>query len=846
MMDNTADNRADMGQDRDLLALRIVRDALDVAPEERARFLSERCGGDVALRQCVEAMLSDIGDADAGERALPHVEPVDALVGECLGPFRVVERIGRGGMGVVYRGERREADFAQTVAIKLIRRGFDFDDVQARFLRERRILARLNHPNLARLIDGGVAPDGRPWFALEFVDGDAITRWCDARRLAVRERVKLFLDVCAAVQYAHSQLVVHRDLKPGNILVGDDGTVRLLDFGIARLLEGSEDGGVTLTMKGAGYALTPEYAAPEQFQGTAVGVAADVYALGVVLYELIAGTGPYVLDRHDLATAGRTVREKEPDALTQAIARDASAGTARLAARGTSAHAFRATVRGDLSRILGKALAKEPERRYPSVEAFAADLSRWLAGAPVHVSGNGFGYRFGKFVRRNRVAVGIASVLALGLLAASVLALRLAWSERIQRDAAMAEAARVTAVRDYTLLMFREAGEPGDGAKTTARDVLRRGAESIFTRFADKPAEGQEIAFNLSDLYMQLGDLEGAAPLLERLIQWPGIEANPDVLARARYNLAQVDFARGDASRAREMLDAAQAWWLADSERYGLPLSESRIMQARLLRTERKFDEAIAVLEAGIAQRRRLLGDDREVLIALTTLVHTLGDAGHYAEAIDKANEGLDLAEAAGDDALELAFLNNRGSAALQLKRYDAAIADFRKVVDTRRALYGSSPESAQALANLALALSHARTTSGQAETPPELDEQIALLSESYAMAREFGGEAGRSTVMVRPALAETYLRAGRVDDARPLAEDGLRIALAHHGDTSLPTAMAWRARARLRMAEQRDGEARADLDQTRATFERMGKGGEAYLPMLDVLYGILDARAPR
>ncbi len=225
-----------------LRALRILRDALDVSPGEREQFISERCGADDVLREHVDTMRLGIGDSEIDRPVTGStVATNDALVGTRLGSFRVVERIGKGGMGVVYRGEREADDVAQTVAIKLIRRGFDFDDIQARFLRERRILARLSHPNLTRFIDGGVAPDGRPWFALEFVHGNAITDWCDAHRLDVRARVRLFLEVCAAAQYAHSQLVVHRDLKPGNILVGDDGTVRLLDFGIARLLEGSDD-----------------------------------------------------------------------------------------------------------------------------------------------------------------------------------------------------------------------------------------------------------------------------------------------------------------------------------------------------------------------------------------------------------------------------------------------------------------------------------------------------------------------------------------------------------------------------------------------------------------------------
>ncbi|MEO8011751.1 MAG: serine/threonine-protein kinase, partial [Dokdonella sp.] len=291
---------------RDQAAMRIFRDALDADPAERSRLADRLCGDDAALRSRVESLLMravDIENDSAVEDSSAQLtldNAVDPLLGSRLGAFRVIERIGRGGMGVVYRGDREDADFAQTVAIKLIRRGFDFDDVQARFLRERRILARLSHPNIARFIDGGVAADGRPWFAMDFVSGESITRWCDARRLDIRARVRLFLDVCAAVQYAHTQLIVHRDLKPGNVIVDQSGAARLLDFGIARLVGGELDAESTMTMANASYALTPEYAAPEQFTGSAVGVGADVYALGVILYELVAGVGPYALDRSDM------------------------------------------------------------------------------------------------------------------------------------------------------------------------------------------------------------------------------------------------------------------------------------------------------------------------------------------------------------------------------------------------------------------------------------------------------------------------------------------------------------------------------------------------------------------
>jgi serine/threonine-protein kinase len=854
--------------ERDRIAMRIMRDALDADPAQRDRLVDSRCEDDPELRVRVMSLLVRALEIQHQSEREGHDEDAtdndaDTLAGSLLGPFRVVERIGRGGMGVVYRGEREDADFTQTVALKLIRRGFDFDDVQARFLRERRILARLSHPGIARFIDGGVAADGRPWFALEFVHGEVITHWCDAHRLDIRARVGLFLEVCAAVQYAHTQLIVHRDLKPGNVLVDNSGAVRLLDFGIARLVGGDDEINATMTMAGASYALTPEYAAPEQFAGAAVGVGADVYALGVLLYELIAGVGPYPIDRNDMAGSERRVREMPPEALTSAIARAGNRGAgnanesiddaqtrqaSRLVLRHTNAHGYRASVRGDLSRIIEKALAKEPERRYATVDAFSGDLSRWLAGAPVQISGSRFGYRFGKFVKRNRVAVAIASTLAAGLVATSVFALHSAYNERLQREAAVAETARVNAVREYVMLMFRNAAEQRDSAKLTARDVLKQGADQIFTQFKDQPEIGQETALSLAELYMQLGDVNGGAPLLEYVIAWPGIENNPDVLAAARYNLAQVEYARGNAKRARTLLDGAQAWWNTQPVRYRTILNESRSTQAQLERAEGQVDKAIATLESTIVERRKTLGsNDREVGAALNALSLALAQAGRYEESAQRADESHALFEkmGAGSNVTGLAALNNRAVALMQLGQIDKATADFRRVVELRRQLYGRSPELASAQNNLALALVRQALKEDEQTRHEQLAEAVRLLKDSYDMAVEGSGEGGRSTAMARVNLAEAYAVSGDLAAAAPLAEAAIRIGRDQFGTDSPFAGLGYRARATVHFAEGHLEAAREDIASAKAIFGKMGKGGEAYLDSLVPLLKRLDVKKP-
>lgn len=519
----------------DALAIRIVRGALDSDPVLREDYIRERCADDPALEQAVRQLLLRVAEFDPESEHLSESDiefQTDPIPGSQLGPFRVMERIGRGGMGIVYRAEREGADFRQSVAIKLIRHGFDFDEVRARFLRERRILARLHHPNLVGFIDGGVAADGRPWFALEHVRGETIKAWSDSRRLDVRRRVRLFLAVCAAVQYAHTQLIVHRDLKPGNILIEESGTVKLLDFGISHLLEGDEADGQTLTVLGQRIAMTPEYAAPEQFRGDPAGVAGDVYSLGVILYELLSGVLPYPIDRRDLSAAERLVREAQAQPLAQAITRAAtsavndgvtgaartddgrreSAAQRRLMARDMSLRAYQAAVRGDLSRILSKALEKDPGQRYSTVAEFAGDLGRWLDGVPVRVSGRRLGYRVAKFVARNRLVVVLAAVIVLATVAGIAGTL-------MQLRQSRMEAERANAVQNYLISLLESAAPGGSGdqvAPITA--LLQDGINKAQAQFADRPLVYASMLVVLGRVHNELSLPDQATPLLQKAI----------------------------------------------------------------------------------------------------------------------------------------------------------------------------------------------------------------------------------------------------------------------------------------------------------------------------------------
>ena len=525
--------------------------ALDRLNEDRATLLADLCGDDADLRREVSRLLASI-DRSASSFERPPAAVVEAATvaagreqlepGKVVGAYRVIELLGRGGMGAVYLAERADGAFDRKVALKIVKRGMDSEEILRRFRRERQILARLEHPNIAGLLDGGITDDGVPYFVMELARGQPIDEWCDAQRLTIEQRIRLFIPVCDAVRHAHRSLIVHRDLKPSNILVVD-GQPKLLDFGIAKVLS-AEEGDESQATRVQERRLTPEYAAPEQVRGEPTTTATDVYALGVILYEMLTGRPPYRV-QGGMAEVERVVCTVEPRAPSIIATRDAARGSAEDARtlaerRSTRPEALRTVLHGDLDAIVLKALAKEPERRYPSVNALIDDLRRHLDGHPVEARPASRWYHFRKFVRRNRTAVGLATAAALALIIGSGVALWQAGIAQLESRQRLAEAERAAAARDFVVRTLSAFDPDAGGENEITRDVLIQTGLENLAGLAHQPDLQAVVANTLGELFFNLGDATLADSLFRgALVQLEPLGNHPD-LAISMIGIAEV------------------------------------------------------------------------------------------------------------------------------------------------------------------------------------------------------------------------------------------------------------------------------------------------------------------
>ncbi len=629
---------------------------LAAPPDSQERLIAVACGGDAALdselRQLLDAMEDEsFLETPAVDLLTPSV-PAPAprgRPGDRVGPFTLREHIGSGGMGSVYRATRTEAGFEQTVALKVIgasRPGGPRTQAAARFLREQRALASLEHPGIARLIEGGIADDGTPYIAMELVEGERID--AHAAGLSLRERLELMVGVCDAVQYAHAKLVVHRDLKPDNILVTPDGRAVLLDFGVAKLLADElEDDQPTLTKGHAPF--TMQYASPEQVTGERVTAATDVYALGLILYELLTGEPPYRVPTRSLAGAAETIRTTSPQRPSTKAASRGGASRARTARQ----------LRGDLDTIVLRAIDKDPARRYQSAAGLADDIRRHLRGLPVRARRDTTTYRFGKFVRRNRVPVAALAVVLVALgagLAVSLVALNRVGEARAgERDQRLA----AEEMNSFLISMF----EALDPAQTAARDagvlrsLLDAGADRLDDELGTRPIAAARMRATIGGTYRLIGEYESAAELLRRNLDERTARLgpeHPDTLASAQQ-LGSLHIATGEFDRAAPLLARtleAQRRVLGDDHADTLRTMNDL---GETLRQSGRLDEAFAVLQEALRGRERTLGErHRQTLITMNNLSGVLAQRADYEAALPIARRVYNLQrDVLGDDHLD-------------------------------------------------------------------------------------------------------------------------------------------------------------------------------------------------
>jgi eukaryotic-like serine/threonine-protein kinase len=719
---------------------------------KREDWLTNACAGDAALEAEICTLL-DAQSARSGVLANDSFDllaglladddegdaPDDDWIGRSLGPYRLLRVLGHGGMGSVYLAERTDGQFTHQVALKRIRSEVSGAEIEKRFLRERQILASLHHPHIAQLHDGGVADDGSPFFTLEYVDGEPIARYSDRKRLSVAARLRLMLTVCNAVQYAHRNLVVHRDLKPSNILVTAEGEAKLLDFGIAKLLVADAAPELTGTQTRV---MTREYAAPEQVLGEPITTATDVYALGVLLYELLCGHLPYAKAESGAIGWSKAIIEETPQALSRALSRNSAAGLgtnntgiqpasggnqprtfddARIAAdRDSTLPKLKRVLRGDLERIVQRALEKNPEARYASVTALADDLRAYLDGRAL--PGGNRRYRIEKFLRRHRVPVAIAASLG-AIVMVSVIVIA------ISVQAALREARTTAAVKDFLLSLF-SASDPRQtqGKDPTVRDVLDRGAKRIEKDLDDQPEAKAELQSALGGIYLRLG-------------AYPQAEALQEQAAKAL-----------ETHNGKPLLTA-------------LTLRE----WGESLRDQGKLDAAKSILDRSIDRYQKMPDPpvkDLDYTIYIRAFISITGkefdEALRFTEVEEKlARQHPELPELIGNT------LNARGAAHWGLHDYAKAEAELHESLKALRAAYGE--DSVQQCAPLqALSIIY-RDSGRRAESFVAMDQALAVARRNMPERHPYVADLLAST-------GQAQYRLGHFSDAQIRLEQALAV----------------------------------------------------------------------
>jgi eukaryotic-like serine/threonine-protein kinase len=765
---------------------------IDEGTGDRTARLASACGDDMELRSSVESLLeSDARREDAlshaiGEAAESLLEDHrDRLIGTRVGPYRVVSILGHGGMSTVYRAERDDSQYQQTVAIKVLQHATLHPRLRSRLHSERHILATLDHPSIARLIDSGDLEDGTPYLVMEHVDGESIDSYCDSRTLFVRERLELFVKVCAAVQYAHRNLVVHRDIKASNIFVTAEGAPKLLDFGIAKLLAPESLSHTLPVTRLQERILTPENAAPEQVLGRPITTATDIYALGVLLYQLLTGRSPYRLLSYSQLQLERAICMDDPARPSQMVISKLSgekdADRSRFSdRRGLSPQRLRARLSGDLDAIVAMAMRKEPDRRYPSVETLADDINRHLLGQPVRARQGDWRYNAAKFLRRH--LLGVAAVAA-AFLALALFAGVMFWeNHRIElaRDATAQERDRAQQVSAFLVDVFSQA-DPfnAQGKEPTAKDLLDRGAERISGNLGLQPEVRAQLLESIGLAYRRQGLSERAIPLFEQAVAIRRQERplNNGHVAVALANLARALTDAGHLISAEAYLDQAVILSESGGDAQAVQTADilvqfgSFAMDAKSdpARAARLFGKALNIYRATIGNQNLQVASTLNGLAGATLWMDDYALAERY------QREALDIFQATvsrnyPDNAVALATL---GYILTQREKYTEAEQVLNEALQIERNVFGvDNPRIAQIESDLGVLY----------DREGDMTRAIAATQNALKITRDRRGSSHYMVGYHLDALANLYLK---INDL-PTAEADARQALAVYAQ-SLP-----------------------------------------------------------
>ena len=760
-------------------------EALDIDPDERADWLASIAARDSVLADDLRSMLAQhrtVHESRFLERTVldPGHPPVATLTGQVVGAYRLLAAIGQGGTGSVWLAERCDGRFEGRAAVKLLNISLVGRAGEERFRREGNILARLRHPRIAHLIDAGVSPAGQPYLVLEHVDGQTIDQYCDHRGLPVEQRIRLFLNVVDAVAHAHVNLIVHRDIKPGNVLVSTEGDVKLLDFGIAKLVErdaawnGPSSETSALTRDG-GAVLTPEYAAPEQLSGGAVTTATDVYALGVLLYVLLTGRHPVGQALESPATLIRAIVDREPARVSDAVVSDtdgAQVSVRYATARGTTPVKLRRLLRGDLDTIVSKAMKKNASERYSSVTALADDLRRFLRHEPISARPASLGYQAVTFVRRHRV--GVSTSLAVVLIIAGLTAVN---TRRLaaERDRAQKETAKAVKVSEMLMGVLTSA-DPyairGQSGEPTVRALLDAGAAQVQNELAGQPELQVQLLTSMGRTYRRLAEYATAQRLLEQALAIGERVFGPeDVRGALTLDYLGVVLAdRGDYAGAGKQLeralDARRKQLGSEHEDVAVTLAElGRVYQDEGLnqRAEPLHREALAI-------RRKVLGNEhRETAVSLSDLASVLRLNGNLDDAETLLRQCLELnRNTRGEDHPNTSTtMHDLALIVATRGEYRSAETLFRRVLATQRATLGDRhPVVATTLNSLSHVLVAER----------RLDDAATALEEALDIARASLGNDHQLVAIYSINLASVQFSRRKPAEAEPLLREGLRI----------------------------------------------------------------------